>query len=586
MTAVETYVILNAERYQATLLRLSRRTPTSLNRTHAEVCGKPTNLSVFCPGFAAFALDPRKSRLQSPGTGNGLPECGNRNIIGPYFDKGCGSSYSDELLIHRGKGRADGLRRIGVETKPNKWIVLAITLVGIFMSALDSGIVNISLPKISLSFHVPLSGIVEWVIIGYLVIIASLLLTFGRLADVTGWKMLWTGGLAVFTASSALCGAAPSLPLLVAFRVLQGVGAAMTMAISLAMIASAFPVKERGRIFGMVGAVVSIATSAGPTVGGIITQAFSWRWIFYINIPIGVAGILATLRFYSDPEHPGAGAQRFDPVGAVLLSACVACLMLGISFGQEAGWSSSVIVGLFSAAAILLAAFLAAEARVEQPIVDFSLFRNRLFSSAVGSSFLSFLALFAVTFLMPFYLEELLSFPPWQAGLLMTVVPLTIAVVAPLSGILSDRIGSRVLSSMGLAVGSLGLWFLSNLTPQATIFDIVWPLAVTGVGQGLFQSPNNNAIMSSVPLNRLGIANGFQAIARVLGQGFSVALAGAVFTALGGAHAGAMLGRDAAPAVVPSLQATFIKAFHSAMLTCMIIAAVGVLTSLVRGRSR
>ncbi len=476
-----------------------------------------------------------------------------------------------------------GTRPAGAE--PNKWAVLAITLLGIFMSALDSGIVNISLPKISLSFHVPLSGMVEWVIIGYLVVIASLLLSLGRLADITGRKALWTAGIAVFTVSSALCGAAPSLPLLVVFRVFQGIGAAMTMAISSAMIASVFPIEERGRTFGIVAAVVSVATSAGPTVGGIITQAFSWRWIFYINIPIGVIGIIATLRFYSEPERPVGGAQRFDPVGAALLSACVACLMLGISFGQEAGWGSAIIVGLFSAAAILFTAFLAAEMRVRQPIVDFSLFRNRLFSSAVVSSFLSFLALFAVTFLMPFYLEELLSFPPRQAGLLMTVVPLAIALIAPLSGILSDRIGSQVLSSLGLAIGSVGLWFLSNLTPNATIFDIVWPLAVTGFGQGMFQSPNNNAIMSSVPLNRLGIASGFQAIARVLGQGFSVALAGAIFTSLGGAHAGALLVRKAA-SPVGLLQATFTHAFHAAMLTCMIVAAVGVLTSLVRGPLR
>lgn len=470
-------------------------------------------------------------------------------------------------------------------TAPNKWVVLAIVLVGIFMTTLDSGIVNISLPKIGQSFHVPLSGMMEWVIIGYLVTLVSLLLSFGRLADIIGRKALWTFGLVIFTIGSAMCGAAPSLLFLVIFRIIQGIGATMLMAVSTAMITSAFPAGERGRTFGIVATVVSAGTSAGPTVGGIITQAFSWRWIFYINIPVGIIGILATLRFYRDTKHPDGTAQRFDPAGATLLSACVACLMLGISFGQEAGWGSSTIVGLFSAAAILFAAFLIVETRIEQPVVDFSLFRNRLFTSAVASSFLSFLALFAVTFLMPFYLEELMSFPPQKAGLLMTVIPLTIAFVAPLSGILSDRIGSRVLSSLGLAIATAGLWCLSNLTAHATIFDIIWPLAVTGFGQGMFQSPNNNAMMSSVPLNRLGIASGFQGMARTLGQAFSVALSGAIFTSLGGAHAGAMLVHNAASSLGP-LKATFIHAFHVAMSTCMIIAAGGVFTSLVRGRSR
>ncbi len=471
------------------------------------------------------------------------------------------------------------------EAAPNKWAVLGIVLVGIFMTTLDSGIVNISLPKIAQSFHVPLSGAVEWVIIGYLVTLVSLLLSFGRLADIIGRKALWTAGLTVFTISSALCGAATSLPLLVLFRVLQGIGATMVMAVSTAMITSAFPGRERGRVFGIVATVVSAGTSAGPTIGGIITQAFSWRWIFYINIPVGIIGILATLRFYRDSRQPAGTAQRFDPAGAALLSACVACLMLAISFGQEAGWGSPTIVGLFSAAAILFAAFLIVETRLEQPVVDFSLFRNRLFTSAVASSFLSFLALFAVTFLMPFYLEELMSFPPQKAGLLMTVIPLTIAFVAPISGILSDRFGSQVLSSLGMVIGSVGLWCLGNLTADATIFDIIWPLAVTGFGQGMFQSPNNNAMMSSVPPNRLGIASGFQATARTLGQGFSVALSGAIFTSLGGADAGATLVHNAAASLGP-LKATFLHAFHAAMMTCMVIAAAGVFTSLVRGRSR
>ena len=239
-----------------------------------------------------------------------------------------------------------------------KWTVMGIMAIGLFMATLDTSIVNISLPKISLSFHVPLSGMVEWVIIAYLIVIASLLLTLGRLLDMVGQKLLWVLGLFIFTTSSALCGAAPSLLFLVIFRALQAVGGAMIMAISPAMITRAFPATERGRALGILALVVAAGTSAGPTVGGIITETFTWRWIFYINVPIGIIGMVAALRLLTEPMHLRWGRQQFDPIGAILLSVSVTCLMLGLSFGQEAGWGSCTIVGLFVAALVLLAAFI------------------------------------------------------------------------------------------------------------------------------------------------------------------------------------------------------------------------------------
>jgi EmrB/QacA subfamily drug resistance transporter len=464
----------------------------------------------------------------------------------------------------------------------DKWTVMGIMAIGLFMATLDGSIVNISLPKISLSFQVPLSGMVEWVIIAYLIVIAGLLLTLGRLLDMVGQKLLWVLGLCIFTMSSALCGAAPSLLSLVIFRALQAVGGAMIMTISPVMITRAFPATERGRALGILGLVVAAGTSAGPTVGGFITHAFTWRWIFYINVPIGIIGIAAALRLLTEPMRPTWGQQQFDLLGAILLWVSVTCLMLGLSFGQEAGWRSFTIIGLFVAAAVLLAAFIIHERRIPQPIVDFSLFRNRLFSAAIVSSFLCFLSLFAVVFLMPFYLEELLALPVHLAGLLMTAVPLTIAVVAPLSGWLSDRFGSRLLSSAGMAIVCLGLWFLSRLTSQVSIFDIVWPLVVTGFGQALFQPPNNNAILSSVPPQRLGIASGFLSTVRVLGQSSSVALSGAIFTSLGGARAGEALSQKWGLPAEP-LKAVFTHAFHITLLTCMIFASIGVFTSLMRG---
>lgn len=465
----------------------------------------------------------------------------------------------------------------------NKWTVMGIMAFGLFMTTLDSSIVNISLPKISLSFQVPLSGMVEWVIIAYLIVIAGLLLTLGRLLDMVGQKLLWLLGLFIFTASSAMCGGAPSLLLLVLFRGLQAVGGAMIMATSPVMISRAFPVTERGRALGILALVVGAGISAGPTVGGFVTDALSWRWIFFINVPIGIVAIIMAWRYLTEPLRPRWGPHRFDLKGAGLLWFGVTCLMLGLSFGEEAGWFSYTIIGLFAGSLVLLAAFIIQEWREPHPLVDLSLFRIRLFTAAIASSFLCFLSLFAVMFLMPFYLEELLGLPAHIAGLLMTALPLTFALVAPLSGWLSDYFGSRSLSSLGLAIFCVGLWFLSHLQSEATFFDIIWPLVIIGFGQALFHPPNNNAILSSVPPQRLGIASGFLSTVRVLGHSASVAFSGAIFTSLGGARAGAALSQNWGLPVAP-LQATFVHAFHVTILTCMAIAGIGVLTSILRGQ--
>ncbi len=475
----------------------------------------------------------------------------------------------------------DGKAGGGGETA-NKWTVMGIMSIGLFMATLDASIVNISLPKISLSFQVPLNGLVEWIIIAYLIVIAGLLLTLGRLLDLVGLKLIWVVGLIIFTGSSVLCGAAPTLMALVGFRAVQAVGGAMIMASSPVMLSRAFPLSERGRALGILGLVVAAGTSAGPTLGGVITHLFSWRWIFYVNVPIGLLGIGLSRRFLQQSMRLNWNRQQFDLIGALVLWLSMSSFMLALSFGEEIGWRSWIMAVLLGIFLVMLAGFIFWERRVAQPIVDFSLFRNRLFLASITSSFLCFLALFAVVFLMPFYLEELLALPVQVAGILMTALPVSIAVLAPVSGWLSDRFGSRFLSSLGLGISCLGLWFLSRLGTGATTFDIVWPLLVTGSGQALFQPPNNNAILSSVPPERVGIASGFLSTVRVLGQSASVALAGAIFTALGGAQAGAALSREAG-AAAPHLKAVFVHAYHVTLLVCMLVASIGVLTSLMRG---
>ena len=472
----------------------------------------------------------------------------------------------------------------------NKWIVFAIVAVGVFMSTLDSSIVNISLPTISSYFHAPLSGAVEWVVIAYLVVIAATLLTIGRLADMAGRKAIWAAGLAIFTLGSALCGASPSLGFLIAARAFQAIGGSLLFAVSAAMLTGAFPAGERGRILGMNALIVALGVSVGPTLGGLITESLTWRWIFYVNVPLGIIGFIATLRLLREPRRGGQG--RFDPLGAALLTVGLATTTLGLSFGQEWGWTSlRLIVSLVIGVAALLA-FILAERRVASPIVPLSLLRDRVFASANLSLVLSFLALFAVSFMLPFYLEQLRGFSLIESGLLLTPLPLTIAVIAPFSGRLADRIGTRWLAASGLAIACIGLALISQLTATSTISDIVWRLVVTGFGQALFQSPNNSALMGSAPRNEQGVASGFLATGRVIGQSTSVALAGAVFTSLGGALAGAQLDalyhgqgpRSYPPLYAQTLQNTFVSSFHATFLVCAAVAVIGVFASLVRGK--
>jgi EmrB/QacA subfamily drug resistance transporter len=470
------------------------------------------------------------------------------------------------------------------QERASKWAVFALAAPGAFMTTLDSSIVNISLPSIAHAFGVPLNGAVEWIIIGYLVVIAGVLLTAGRLADMIGRKPIFIAGIIIFTLGSTFSGAAPSLGILIAARCFQGLGGALLFSVNIAMLTHAFPADESGRALGFNAIVVAFGVSVGPTLGGVITEYLTWRWIFYINVPIGIILVIVALFVLKEPLHRGQG--QFDPAGAILLAIGLASLTLGLSFGQEWGWLSlrlfaAVIVGIMA-----LVAAIVVEQHVKDPILDLRLLRNRVFASANVSFMLCMLALFAVGFLLPFYFEELRGFSVLEAGLLLTPLSLVLAVVAPISGSLADRMGSRWLSPIGLAIACIGLVLLSQLDLSTSIWGIAWRLMITGLGQGIFQAPNTRAIMSAAPATQQGAASGILATGRVIGQSLSVALAGAIFASLGGAAAGTILAmqqQQLPPATVGMLQDTFINSFHAAMLACAALAALGVLTALVRG---
>ena len=469
----------------------------------------------------------------------------------------------------------------------NKWVILALSASASFMTTLDSSIVNIGLPSIAHTFHVGISGSTEWIIIGYLVVIAAVLLSFGRLADMIGRKPIFLAGLVVFILGSALSGLAPSLLLLILARLFQGIGGALIFSVNVAMITSTFASSERGLALGLNAVVISLGIATGPTIGGIITQYLTWRWIFYVNVPISIVVLLATLFTYREERPSTARRERFDPLGAIALAAGLAALTLGLSFGQEWGWFSPATLGTLVFGIGMLSGAVYVESHVTYPIVNLKLLLNRVFAFADISFILCMMALFAPGFLLPFYFEELRGFSTIQTGLLMTPLPLMLAVVAPLSGALSDRLGSRWLSPLGLAIACFGLFLLSQIDAQSSLWDIIWRLAVIGIGQGIFQSPNTRTLMGAAPRHAQGEASGLLATGRVIGQSLSVALTGTVFAALGGAAAGSLLAAQQAQGISSTssagLQQTFVNSFHAALLVCAAFAALGIFTALARG---
>ena len=340
--------------------------------------------------------------------------------------------------------RAGGATTVTAKRTATGAPVVALVCIGIFMTTLDASIVNIGLPSIARAFGTSLTGTLEWIVIGYLVVIGALLLTFGRLSDIIGRPPIWIAGLIVFTVGSAICGAAQSLGLLIAARALQGVGAALILSTSAAIVSNAVPPSQRGHALGWGALAIALGASAGPTIGGVLTTVGTWRLIFYVNVPIGVIAILATL--WLIPPTLRRGGQKFDLKGALLLAIALASLTLGLSFGQEWGWTSASVLTALAIGVASLGAGALVEARSTHPIIDLRLFRNRVFASAVASLLCSMLALFAIGFLFPFYFEELRGFPPERTGLLLTPFPLAMAIVAPGAGALSDRVGSRVLA--------------------------------------------------------------------------------------------------------------------------------------------
>ena len=417
----------------------------------------------------------------------------------------------------------------------DKWYVMAAVGMGVFLATIDGSIVNVALPTLERAYNTTFP-IVQWVVLAYLLTVTTLMLSVGRVADMIGKKNIYASGFVIFTLGSVLCGLAPSVYWLVGFRVVQAVGAAMIMALGTAIITEAFPSSERGKALGISGSIVSLGIVIGPTLGGLLIQALSWHWIFFVNLPVGILGTWMALR-YVPAVLPGA-RQRFDFIGALLLFISLLSLLLGLTIGQNQGFGDPAVLGLLAIFAGGLAVFIRIELRQDQPMIDLRLFQNRTFSINLTTAVLVFVCIAGTFILMPFYLENVLGYDPRQTGLMLAVVPVMLGISAPLSGIISDRVGTRLISTLGLGILLVGYLAVSTLSTQTTTLGYMLRFIPVGLGIGIFQSPNNSAIMGTAPRERLGIASGILAVSRTLGQTAGIAILGAIWSSLALHYAG------------------------------------------------
>ncbi len=410
------------------------------------------------------------------------------------------------------------------------WLTVAAVCIGAFMGQLDASIVTVALPTLQRTFDASV-GAVAWVGLSYLLVLVASVVAVGRFADMWGRKLLYVYGFGVFIIGSALCGLAPGLGWLVGFRALQAVGAAMLQANSVAIIILAVPKHSRGKAIGIQGAAQAVGLALGPPVGGFLLAAGGWRLIFFVNVPFGLLGMVAGVLLIPRSRNLQ-NPMPFDWSGFILFFPAVIALFVAISFGNARGWTSPSIIGLLVGGSSLVAAFVHRERRCEQPMLDLRLFRQSRFSAGITSGLLSYLVMFGVLFLVPFYLERGVGLGSGRAGLELMVMPVALGATAPFAGRLADHVGARPLTVGGMACVAGGLVALAALRSGNGLFLVF--LAVVGIGMGAFTPPNNAAIMGSVPADEAGVASGVLNMTRGVGTSLGLAVTGLVFAQAGG----------------------------------------------------
>ncbi len=450
-----------------------------------------------------------------------------------------------------------------------QWGVLGVVLIGATMSALDVSIVNIALPTIKNEFGAHLA-LVEWVSMAYMIVLAIALPIVGRLADIFGRSLLYNIGFGIFVIGSALCGLAPGAVTLILARSLQALGAALLQANSVALVTQVFRDRNLGRALGTQAAVQAAAMALGPFIGAMLITLAGWRFIFYVNVPIGIIGGIAA-HFVLPRFHPDRTGQKIDYVGSALLTVALMGLVLAVNTAQAHGWGAPPVLPEFLTGLACLAAFVIVELTVKSPIIDLSVFRRYTLASGNITAFLAYYVLFTVLFLLPFYFEEVLGYSTAFSGIMLTAIPLSMGVLAPFAGYICDRFGSRKLTVTGSAMLAIGAFMMIFSSRTSIVALLVVEMVFLGAGLGLFTPANNRMTMAATPRDKFGVTGGLLNMMRALGVILGIDISGMIFVAASGGQA---TGREPvrAAALAFTDKFAFMQGFHMVMVTLTVLA--------------
>ncbi len=452
-----------------------------------------------------------------------------------------------------------------------KWWTLGAVAFGLFMIMLDNTIVNVALPTIARDLQIGISEL-EWVVNGYALTFAVIMLTGGKLADMLGRRRIFIAGLAIFTLSSLACGLASGPEMLIGARIAQGVGAAFMNPATLSIITATFPPRQRGMAIGIWAGTAGMALAIGPLLGGVITQKIAWSWIFFVNVPVGILAIVVA-RLAIRESRDTSAEQRLDLPGLVASGIGLFALTYGLIEANTYGWTSTRILALFAVAVVALVVFVALELRQRIPMLDLSLFKNPTFAGANVTMLLVALAMFGVFFFVSLYMQNILGYSAIQTG--ATFLPMTILIVliAPVAGKLTDRIGGRWLMGGGMILLGISLLIFSQLDRGSSFWDIFPGLIVGGVGMAITMTPTTSVAMGSVPVDKAGVGSAVLNSMRQVGGSLGIAILGAIVAA-----------SLSLPATDPRAADQFVRGFQHALLAAAGIAFAGAIVAIATVR--
>ena len=458
---------------------------------------------------------------------------------------------------------------------PYHWVAAIVVCVGTFLGVMDNTITNIALPTLKDEFERPLDDVI-WVALAFIVVSTGLSLTMGRMGDLYGRKKLYAWGYVIFTVATLLSSIAGSLEELVGSRVLQAIGAAMTMANGAAIITAAFPPSKRGTGLGLIVSTVGAGAAAGPILGGVLIDLLDWRAIFWTRVPFGLLAALLAWRLLVDApseQRP----KGLDVPGAILLFGMLACLTFGINRARDLGLTSTMVTVVIAAGLVFMVWFVIVERRSPSPVVDLGLFKGRGFSFGILAAILQFFGMSFTFYLVPTLLQDGRGFTATETAMMMMPLSLMMLLWSPISGRLSDRFGSRPLTTVGMVIVCLSLFLLSRTTADTSPVDFAMRMLLLGIGTSTFSSPNTAVIMSAVPPQRLGTASASQTTARTFGNAFGTSVGVAIMASVAASFA-------LDNGVPAESGEAVMQGFRAALVVAALAASPAILLSLLGGQ--